>query len=378
MQKRKNVVPAKPYVDPRDLNAILADFRKILESGWFTLGEYTRLFEEMFRDYVGTRFAIAVNSGTSALEATLRALGVGPGDEVIVPVNTFIATSNAVLYCGAKSVFVDIEFESLCVDPEQVKEKINSKTKAVIVVHIGGVVCPKIRELIEICEDYGVWLVEDAAHAHGSMINDQKAGSFGVAAAFSFYPTKVMTTGEGGMVTTDSEDVDRKVRILRDQGKSAFEGGQIVELGYNWRMTEFSAALGIYQLKKLEEFIEKRRALAKRYDEGLAKVSGIRPQRIPPGVRSNYYKYIAFLDEDIDKAQLKRELREKYGIRLGGEVYDPPLHLQPVYRKLFGFKGGEFPVAEEAARRHVCLPMHVGLSLEDVNYVIEALKEVLS
>jgi len=371
------MVPARPVVPGDDVERILSDFRKILLDGRYTLGRYTEQFETEFKECIGSAYAIAVNSGTSALEIILRVLGIGPGDEVIVPVNTFIATSNAVIFAGARPVFVDVEFESLCMDAAQVQEKISDKTKAVIVVHIGGIVCPRMKEILEICADNNIYLIEDAAHAHGSTLEGKKAGTFSAAAAFSFYPTKVMTTGEGGMITTDSEEIDKKARILRDQGKSAFEGGLIVELGYNWRMTEFSAVLGIYQLRRLEEFIEKRRALARRYDKGLAKISGVRPQKIPSNIKSNYYKYVAFLDEDIDKVWLKKELREKYGIRLGGEVYDPPLHLQPVYRRLFGFKGGEFPVAEEVARRHICLPMHVGLSYEDVDYVIAALREVL-
>lgn len=373
----RKIAPAKPYIPHEDMPALLSDFKRSLESGWLTLGPYGKKFEEAFSEYIGTQFAVSVSSGTSALEIALRSL-IKQGDEIIIPTNTFIATPNAVLFAGGKPIFADVSPETLCLDPESLMEKINQRTQGVIVVHIGGIVCPHMKELAEICKDHDLFLLEDAAHAHGSSLNREKAGNLGDVGCFSFYPTKVITAGEGGMITTNNKETWEKALILRDQGKASFLGNQIVELGSNWRMSELHAIVGLHQLRRLEEFIERRNKIAQRYDEGLEKMAGIKPLRIPQKVRSNYYKYIAFLDSAINREKLKDDLKKRYGVALSGEVYDPPCHLQPLYKKLLGFKGGEYPNAEIIAKRHICLPLYTQMTNEEVEYVLNSLKEVLS
>jgi len=370
---------AKIYFPEEERKDLLKQVDEILESGQLTLGKYTREFEERFAAYVGTKYAVAVNSGTSALEIPLRALDV-KGHSVIVPTNTFFATPASVVHAGGEVIFSDVT-ENLCIDPESVKENIKKDTKGVIVVHIGGVVPPQIKEIQEICEDHNLFLIEDAAHAHGSTLDGKMAGGFGDAAAFSFYPTKVMTSGEGGMITTDDKKIYERALVFRDQGKAGFFGNVHTEMGYNWRLSEIHAAVGLSQFARLEAFIADRRKIAKIYDEELNERGGggVTPIKIPPEVKSNYYKYVVMLDEgiEIERAELKRELKEKYEVGLSGEVYELPCHLQPIFKDLYGFTDGVFPVAEDVCKRQVCLPVFATMTEEQAKYVVDSLKEAL-
>jgi dTDP-4-amino-4,6-dideoxygalactose transaminase len=373
----REIPPVRLYFPQEDVRRIETEVGRILESGMLTLGEYTERFESEWARMVGSRYAVAVNSGTAALEIALRTLGVGEGDEVLVPTNTFTATAASVIFSGAKPILTDVDPESLCLNSENMKKYLTHRTKAVIAVHIGGLVCPDIEAIRELCQDHGVYLVEDAAHAHGSTLRGQFAGHFGDSGCFSFYPTKVMTTGEGGMLTTDDESIARKARILRDQGKESFNSSVVVELGCNWRMNEISAALGLSQLGRLPEILDGRRRAAKYYDNNLSAAHGLRPMTIPEGANPNYYKYIAFLSPDIDRDRLKLKLRER-GVRLSGEVYWPPLHLQPIYERLLATKRGDFPAAESACSRMICLPIFAQMSDDDLSYVSEMIREALS
>jgi len=293
-----------------------------------------------------------------------------------VPTNTFFATPLAVLHAGGEVIFADVE-DNLCLDPASLERNIRSDTRAVIVVHIGGLITPKINEIIEICQQHDLYLIEDAAHAHGSTLDGKKAGSFSIAAAFSFYPTKVITSGEGGMITTSREDIYQRSTVFRDQGKAGFYGNVHTELGYNWRMSEIHAAIGLSQFLRLEEFIADRRKVARIYDRGLARTSGLKQVQIPPVTKTNYYKYVALLDKDVDRSSLKKKMKEKYNVSLSGEVYELPCHLQPVLKNLYGYKGGEFPVAEDICHRHICLPVFATMTEEEANYVTDCLMEVL-
>lgn len=373
----REVPPVKPFFPQEDIELIKSDLQKILESGMLTLGEYTRRFEREYTRVCGARQAVAVNSGTSALEIALRSLGLKEGDEVLVPTNTFTSTASVVFFAGGKPVLTDIDSSTLCLDSENVQRYLTPRTKGVIVVHIGGLVCPDIKAIKELCKDQHIFLIEDAAHAQGSAINGHQAGLLGDVGCFSFYPTKVMTTGEGGMITTNNEEVAQRSRVLRDQGKEAFHSGIIVELGYNWRLPEISAAIGLTQLKRLPEIIKKRNRMAQFYDKKLNALSGITPLSKPPNVVHNYYKYVAFLDLGIDRDVLKQKLG-KNGVKCGGEVYWPPLHLQPVYKRLLGTKEGDFPVAEDVCGRMICLPIYTQMGVEDAEYVNDKLEEALS
>jgi dTDP-4-amino-4,6-dideoxygalactose transaminase len=371
------VPPVKPYFPKEDIEQVKNDVEKILQSGMLTLHTYTREFENQFAKLCGVKHAIAVNSGTSALEITLRAMALKPRDEVLVPTNTFSATAAAVIFAGARPKLTDIDPKSLCVDVENVRKNTTSKTRGVIAVHIGGLICPEIERIRELCQEKDLLLIEDAAHAQGSSINRKSAGSLGDAGCFSFYPTKVMTTGEGGMITTNNDRIAEEARILRDQGKENFNSNIIIELGYNWRLPEINAAIGLVQLKRLNEIIEKRNKIAEYYDRELEKLSKIAPLKTPPNILNNYYKHVAFVKKGVDREKLKEKLRAE-GVRCSGEVYWPPLHLEPVYKQMLGTKEGDFPLAEDACKRMICLPLYAQMTKEDEQYVIEKLKETIS
>lgn len=373
----RTVFPAKPYFPEGDIQKILAHVESILKSGMLTLHSYTKDFEDQFARICGVKHAIAVNSGTSALEIALRSMHLKRGDNVLVPTNTFSATAAAVIFAGAKPKLTDIDPKSLCIDAKNVEKNMDSKTRGVVVVHVGGLVCPEVDEIREICEDHKLFLIEDAAHAHGSSINGKPAGSLGDAGCFSFYSTKVVTSSEGGIITTDNDQIDRVARILRDQGKEDFNSNIIVELGYNWRLPEISAAVGLVQLERLPEMMEIRRRIAELFDRELTKVDGLEPLYVPKNIVSNYYKYTVFLDKDVDREKLKSELREK-GVRCSGEVYWPPLNFQPIFKKMLHVREGDFPLAEEACKRMVCLPLHASMTMDDAEYVIENVKETMS
>lgn len=373
----REIPPAKPYFPKEDIDLIQDEVKKILQSGRLTLGDYTKRFEAEFAKLCKVFQAVAVNSGTSALEIALRVIGLKKGEEVLVPTNTFSSTAAAVIFAGGKPLFTDVSAHSLCVDAQNIQRYLTPKTKGVMVVHVGGLACPEIKAIKEICEDHNLFLIEDAAHAHGSTINKQPAGSIGDIGCFSFYPTKVMTTGEGGMITTKREDFANKASILRDQGKENFSSSIIIELGYNWRMDEISAAIGLTQLKRLPEFIKRRDEIACYYNEKLSKISGIEPLKTPSNILNSYYKYVTFLSPEIPRDNFKQKLRER-GVRCSGEVYWPPLHMQPVYQRLLRVNEGDFPVAEDVCKRMVCLPIYSQMTLSEAEYVVEQIKEVLS
>ena len=370
------IAAAKIYFSEEDKRDILSQVEEVLTTGQLTLGKYGKQFEEEFGRYVGTKYAVAVNSGTSALEIILRALDV-QGYSVIVPTNTFFATPASVVHAGGKVIFADVA-ENLCLNPESVDKNIRGDTKGVIIVHIGGVVPPQIKEIQEICQARNLFLIEDAAHAHGSTLNGKMAGSFGEAAAFSFYPTKVMTSGEGGMITTNDENIYKRALVFRDQGKAGFYGNVHTEMGYNWRMSEIHAVIGLSQFHRLEEFVQHRRKIARIYDKGLKGIAGLTLLELPSEVKSNYYKYTALLDKGIDRATIKKELKEKYNVSLSGEVYELPCHLQPVFKNSGGYKEGDYPVAEDLCQRMICLPISAVMTEEEAEYVIDSLKKALA
>jgi len=351
----------------------LQQINEVLESGQLTLGKYGKEFEQEFARVIGTRYAVAVNSGTSSIEIPLRIFGV-EGKEVLVPTNTFFATAAAVLHAGGEVRFVDADPETFSVGLDALRQRVTEDTVGVIVVHIAGIVTPQMPEIQAFCQERGLFLFEDAAHAHGASCNGQMAGTFGQAASFSFYPTKVITSAEGGMIVTNDQHIYEEALIYRDQGKAGFLTNFHTRLGYNWRMSEPHAIIGLSQLRRLSEFIEERRKIARIYDEGLQEIRGVTPLLEPKGCRSNYYKYIALLDEGIDRAALKKLMKEKYGVSLSGEVYDTPCHRQPIFEP---FSEGQFPVADDICARHICLPLFVTMTEEEARYVLDSLAQAI-
>lgn len=369
------IPPARVYFSEDDRASILESIDEALATGQLTLGNYGKQLEEEFARFVGTKYAVAVNSGTSSIQILMHIYNVR-GKEVIIPTNTFFATALGVLHAGGIVKFADCDPETFSVDVESLRTMISEKTVGVIVVHIGGIVSPRMKEIQQLCKDHDLFLVEDAAHAHGSSYKGQMAGTFGESATFSFYPTKIITSGEGGIIVTDSERINEEARLYRDQGKATFTANIHNKLGYNWRMSEPHAIIGLAHFHRLTEFIRERNAIARMYNEGLNGVDGITPLRLSEGSVSNYYKYIAFLNDKIDRGRFKKILREKYDVGLSGEVYELPVHLQPYFEGRY--KVGDFPKAEHFCAHHICLPLYQKMCSEDASYVVQSLRDALS
>jgi perosamine synthetase len=368
------VPPARILFPADDRAAVLARIDAAMASGQLTLGPIGRELEAAFAERHQVRHAVAVNSGTSALEIILRSLDVA-GREVLVPANTFFATAAAALHAGARVRFVDCDPTTMAVDPADAARLVGPDTAALIVVHIGGLITSAMPELEALCEAEGIHLVEDAAHAHGSALDGRSAGTFGVAASFSFYPTKVIAGGEGGMIVTNDDRIAEEAGVYRDQGKAGFHANFHTRLGHNWRMSEPHAAIVLSQLGRLDEFIARRQELARRYDEALATI-GIETLAIPAGAHCNYYKYVVFLPDGVERTALKQLLRDEYEVGLSGEVYDTPLHHQPVFAHLVD-EATVLAGAEWLCARHVCLPLYPALSDADADYVVESFAAAL-
>ncbi len=361
----------EPVIEDDDVQRVV----EALRSGVITGGHYARLFEEKFAEYIGVKHAITVSNGTLALVAALYAIGVRPGDEVIVPCFTFIATANAVLALGARPVFADIELETYNIDPDSVAERITRRTKAIVAVHLYGHMAD-VERLRKLAEEEGVALIEDAAQAHGAWYRGVKAGAWGDAAAFSFYATKNMTMGEGGAVTTNRDDVAWRVRMLRDHGQE--EKYLHVTFGLNLRITSMQAALGLAQLEKLERLTEARRRNAELLTRGLRGTGLVTPVE-KQGYRHVYHQYVVRVDAErvgVTRDELARRLSA-----LGVETavhYPRALPDQPFYRAL-GYPPAEeiCPNAALAARQVLSLPVHPRLTRRDVEYIIEAVRRAL-
>lgn len=371
--KEYRIPAAKIQFLPEDRQWIAERIQEALGTGQLTLGKYGAEFEKNFAQFCGCKHAVAVNSGTSALEIILRALDV-EGKDVLVPTNTFFATAAAVVHAGGTPVLVEMDPESFSIRPEDVEAKITSDTAGLIIVHIGGIVSRRIKELQELCGKKGIWLVEDAAHAHGSSHQGVRAGAFGIAGSFSFYPTKVMTSAEGGMIVTDDDRIAEEARIYRDQGKASFTQNAHVRMGYNWRMSEPHAIIGLKHLERLPSMISDRQKMAGIYDKGLKEFNNLFALSVPEGGVCNYYKYIAVLREKRDRKEIKTLLREKYAVSLSGEVYEEPLHKQPVFAR---YVMGPLAVSEDYCARHICLPVFSGMREDEAGWVLSALKEVV-
>ncbi len=369
----RKVPAAKIQFLPEDRAWIAERIQEVLGTGQLTLGKYGTEFEQKFAQFCGTQHAIAVNSGTSSLEIILRGLDVEDKD-VLVPTNTFFATAAAVVHAGGRPILVDMDPESFAVRPEDLEKKVTPKTVGMIVVHIGGIVSRRMPELQEWAGKEGRWLVEDAAHAHGSSLNGLRAGAFGIARSFSFYPTKVMTSGEGGMIVTSDSRLAEEARIYRDQGKASFTQNAHIRMGYNWRMSEPHAIIGLKHLERLPAMISDRQNIAAVYDRDLSTFRNLTALTVPKGGSCNYYKYIVVLKQHQDRKALKTLLREQYGVSLAGEVYEEPLHKQPVFES---YVSGPLPMSEDYCARHLCLPVFSGMEEADAHHVLNALKGVI-
>ncbi|WP_370572429.1 DegT/DnrJ/EryC1/StrS family aminotransferase [Methanomethylovorans sp.] len=351
---------AKPYLDEAEIEAVTA----VLRSGVIAEGPRVAQFEQAFAEYVGVGHAVALNSGTAALHVALMAHGIGKGDEVITSPFSFVATANSIVYTGAKPVFADIEPDTYNISPDQVHEMITSRTKAIMPVHLYGHAAD-MGAIMEIAEDHNLLVIEDACQAHGATYKGKKVGSFGTG-AFSFYPTKNMTTSEGGIITTDDPDIAARSRMLRAHGSKQRYLHEMI--GYNFRMTDISAAIGIVQMGRLPEFTEKRRQNARKLSNGLKDTKNI----ILPVEKENCsHVYHQYTIRTPRRDSLRDTLQEK-GVGTG-TYYPLCIHQQPLYKEM-GY-AGSFPNSEKASREVLSIPVHPALSDADINTVIAAIKE---
>ncbi|HJQ68488.1 MAG TPA: DegT/DnrJ/EryC1/StrS family aminotransferase [Blastocatellia bacterium] len=355
-------------LDESDVEAVMS----VLRSGRLALGPKSAEFEQLMADYIGVKHAIAVSSGTAALHLIVKSLGIGLDAEVLVPSFTFAASINAFLYEGARPVFVEIEPETYNLDPADLERKITPRTRAIMAVDVFGHPA-EWDDILSIADRHGLKVIDDSCEALGADYRGRKVGRFGDAAAFAFYPNKQMTTGEGGIIVTNDDEVARLSRSLSNQGRG--EMGAWLEhprLGYNYRLDEMSAALGASQLRRIEEFIEKRERVARGYTERLGRFDWVRCQVVKPHARMSWFVYVVTLAEGIDRDGVMRAM-EGRGIPVRG--YFSPAHLQPYIRESLGAREGDLPLTERVAKRTVALPFHNNLTESQIDQVVAALEE---
>jgi len=365
---------ADPSFSRLDRDFIHNEVDKIL-SGSLSMGPNVKSFEDQFASLVGVKHAIAMNSCSSCLEASLMALGA-TGREVIVPVETFIATGMAIHLSGATPVFAEISEDTLCLDIDDVKRRITDRTAGIILVHMAGLVNPQICELQELCIEKDLFLIEDAAHAPGARYGDVFAGAFGNVGCFSFYPTKVITSAEGGMITTNSDELAKTLRSLQHRGRdldSPFENYSLP--GRNVRLSELNALVGRVQLGHLNEYLGTRKKIANVYIDRLNEIPSLKLILPTDLSQSSLWKIPIIFHEKINRQKLKEYLYDN-GISVDW-AYDPALHLQPVFKKLFSTTTGMLTKSESILSRHLCLPCHQNMSEDDGHYVCDILIEAL-
>jgi perosamine synthetase len=356
---------AGPSIGARERELV----EQVLASGVLALGPFAERFEGLLAEVAGRRHGIACSSGTAALHMIVRALGITDGDEVVTSPFSFVASANSVMFERARPVFVDIEEDRLGIDPERVEGAIGPRTKAIMPIEVFGRAC-RIDEVVAIADRHGLAVIEDACEALGSSIGTRPLGSFGVASAFAFYPNKQITTGEGGVVLTDDRQLAESVRSLRNQGRDT-DGTWLrhVQLGYNYRLPELSAAVGVAQLERRAELAAGRARVVAAYAAAFRDRDWLRIPMAAEGETVDWFVYVVRFDERVDRARVIADL-EASGV--ASRPYFAPLHLQPLYRSVYGFHDGDFPVTERIARTTLALPFSPVLSDEDVAYVADA------
>ena len=371
MKAETRVPLSRPYIDDREEELVL----DVLRSGRLSLGPAIDRFEELFAERVGAPFAAAVSSGTAGLHLLCHIAGVGEGDEVITSPISFVATANCFIFEGGRPVFADVDAQTLNLDPAAVEALVTDRTRGIVAVDMFGYPC-ELDELRAIAERHGLWLVDDSCEALGAEYKGAPIGSHGVSGAFGFYPNKQITTGEGGVATTHSEDEWELLKSLRNQGRS-YENRWFhhVRLGFNYRFTDLQAAVGIAQLEKLDEILRLRAEAAARYAELLAGVDGVEPPHPDDeDHRRSWFVYVVKLPHGIDRDSVLESLGF-HGIEAAH--YVPCVHLQPYMRERYGFGEGLCPVAEDAAARSLALPFFTGIDAGDQERVVEALRDAI-
>ena len=351
---------------------------EVLETSYLSLGPQLKEFEEKIAEYAGVKYAIAVNSGTSALHLIVRALDIKDNDEIITTPFSFISSSNCALFERAKPVFVDINSETLNIDVSKIEEKINEKTKAILAVDVFGNPA-NWDELKEIAVKHNLYLIEDSAEALGSIYNGKRCGSFGDAGIFAFYPNKQITTGEGGVVLTNQKMIADKCYSMTNQGRRIENSKWLehIRLGYNYRLDELSCALGIAQLSRIEEILNKRKTVAGIYNNKLKDVPEVKIPNFFFEKTTSPFVYVIILEDSFsekDRDVIVEEMNKK-DIQCG--FYFQPIHLQPFYREMFGYTDNDFPITEKISQRTIALPFFNDLKEEEIVYVVENLKQII-
>lgn len=365
----------KIYTDEEDLQLIT----KIIKRGTqWALGPEIEEFENAIKEYVGTNYCVTLNSGTSALHALFLSYGIGQNDELIIPSFTFISTANSVLFVNAKPIFADIEKDTYGLDPKILSKKITTKTKAIVPIDYGGLSC-KIKEIKHIANDNKILLIEDSAEALGAKVSGKKVGSLSDSAIFSFCGNKVLTTGEGGAVVTNSKKIFEKIKLLRSHGRiddvpyfNNPNDPKYVGVGYNWRMSSLTAALGLSQLNKLDKIIKKRQQVAHYFSSHLKKYPDIIIPNTPEGSEHIYQMYTIRLKNNQIRNKLHKFLTEK---RIFSKIYFQPIHLTLFYKNKFGYNEGSLPITEQISEQVLTLPIYPNMKTEEKKYLVESISE---
>jgi perosamine synthetase len=371
----KNIPLSSPDITHFEVDTI----NKVMSTPYLSIGPQIIEFERRISSYVGTKYAVAVNSGTSALHLCVRALDIKDGDEIITTPFSFIASANCALYERAVPVFADIDEKTLCIDPSKIEEKITSRTKAIIPVHVFGYPCD-MDKIMRIARRHKLAVIEDSCESLGTKYKNKMTGAIGDAGVFAFYPNKQITTAEGGMLVTNNEKIARLARSMRNQGRDEHSAWlSHNRLGYNYRMSELNAALGCVQVRRINEILAKRRRIASAYDRNLGRLT--KYIRLPYHGKTtdiSWFVYVIRLNETMfdrrDRDKIMRELKSR-GISCSN--YFPPIHLEPFYAKKFGYKAGDFPVTEAVSAVTIALPFHTNLKKSDVAYISRSLGVIL-
>ena len=370
-----NVPYFEPWITTKDKKAVMTS----LNNRWLTNGPFLKKFEKKVSSFLGTKFALGTSSATTSLHLSLRAIGIKPGDEVIVPTNTFAATENAVLYCGATPILTDVDLDTFNISVADIVKKISKRTKAIIPVHYGGQSCD-MKEILSIGKKFNLKIIEDCAHALGATYDKKKCGSLGICGCFSFYPTKVITTGEGGMVSTSNSTIAKKINLLRSQGMSVSANTRessgkwkydIVDIGYNYRIDEMRCALGLSQMERIDLINKLRIKIAKKYDKALSKINGLITPKIKQGRNHIYHLYSIRVTSDYHLT--RDELFVKlYNSGVGCSVQYVPLH-QMSYNKNRFKKTQKFPNADLIKDQVICIPIFPKITEKQIQKVVSSL-----
>ncbi|MED3514933.1 DegT/DnrJ/EryC1/StrS family aminotransferase [Bacillus subtilis] len=384
VQKRNHFLPySLPLIGKEEIQEVT----ETLESGWLSKGPKVQQFEKEFAAFVGAKHAVAVNSCTAALFLALKAKGIGPGDEVITSPLTFSSTANTIIHTGATPVFADIDENTLNIDPVKLEAAVTPRTKAVVPVHFGGQSCD-MDAILAIAQNHGLFVLEDAAHAVYTTYKQRMIGSIGDATAFSFYATKNLATGEGGMLTTDDEELADKIRVLSLHGMSkaawnrySSNGSWYYEVespGYKMNMFDLQAALGLHQLKRLDDMQKRREKIASRYQTAFQQIPGLITPFVHDDGRHAWHLYVLQVDEKkagVTRNEMITALKDEYNI--GTSVHFIPVHIHPYYQKQFRYKEADFPNAMNYYKRTLSLPLYPSMSEDDVHDVIEAVRDIV-